>query len=379
LRSFFIAGFECSSLKRPDGVRLDLLRSTAHDRHVREDYAEIRRHGICTARDGLRWHLIEARRDWYDWRTWLPMVRAARIAGVQVIWDLCHYGWPDHIDIWGSDFVESFAHYSRAAAQLLRNESDEIPFYCPINEMSYWAWAGGDVGKMAPACVGRGDELKRQLVRAYAASVAAIREVDPRARFIVAEPLIHVISGDDGVESALAANRHRQAQFEVHEMLVGSLAPELGGHRQLLDIVGVNFYPDNQWYINGSTIPLGHHAYRPLHHLLQEVHRRFGRPLLVAETGAEGSARPYWLHHVGAEVSGAMGAGIPVVGICLYPILDYPGWENDRLCEVGLFSMPNHTGKRFPNMAYAGELVRQSNLFDTARRRSLPMARRMSR
>ncbi|RWO95779.1 MAG: hypothetical protein EOQ99_33560, partial [Mesorhizobium sp.] len=29
--SFFMAGFECSSHRRGDGVRLDLIRATAHD------------------------------------------------------------------------------------------------------------------------------------------------------------------------------------------------------------------------------------------------------------------------------------------------------------------------------------------------------------
>ena len=33
-RSFFAAGFECSSHCRRDGRRLDLIAATGHDRHV---------------------------------------------------------------------------------------------------------------------------------------------------------------------------------------------------------------------------------------------------------------------------------------------------------------------------------------------------------
>src|SRR3712207_8963919 len=33
----------------------------------------------------------------YDWSSFLPMLRAARDRGIQVIWDLCHYGWPENI------------------------------------------------------------------------------------------------------------------------------------------------------------------------------------------------------------------------------------------------------------------------------------------
>ena len=38
--SFFMAGFECSSHRRRDGVRLDLIRATGHDKHVLADYRQ---------------------------------------------------------------------------------------------------------------------------------------------------------------------------------------------------------------------------------------------------------------------------------------------------------------------------------------------------
>jgi hypothetical protein len=59
-KSFFMAGFECSSHRRVgDGARLDLVAATGHDRLVREDYQACAAHGLRTVRDGLRWHLIE--------------------------------------------------------------------------------------------------------------------------------------------------------------------------------------------------------------------------------------------------------------------------------------------------------------------------------
>jgi hypothetical protein len=137
----------------------------------------------------------------------------------------------------------------------------------------------------------------------------------------------------------------------------------LGGADGFIDIVGVNYYPDNQWYHAGPTIPLGHHAYRPLHDMLIEVHRRYGRPILIAETGAEGSGRPSWLHYVCAEVREAMEAGVPMEGICLYPIIDYPGWDNERICHVGLLSAVDDHGRRSVCAPLARELSRQQELF----------------
>ncbi|TXR50743.1 beta-glucosidase [Phyllobacterium endophyticum] len=363
-KSFFLAGFECSTHRRPDGRRLDLLAATDHYRRAETDYRQLADHGVHTARDGLRWHLIETRPGYYDWSSFLPMLKAANRSGTQVIWDLCHYGWPDDIDIWSPAFVERFARFAAAAAQLIRNESDDVALYCPVNEISYWAWAGGETGRINPCSFGRGNELKRNLVRAAIASIEAIRDVDPGARFITAEPLIHVDSPSPEPEHVVEAECYRLSQFEALDLLSGRIDPGLGGSPEYLDLVGVNFYPDNQWYLGGPTIPLGHHAYRRLSTMLQEVYHRYGRPLLIAETGAEGSARAAWLHYVSSEVQHAQRRQTQITGICLYPILDYPGWDNDRLCRVGLLGDVTQCGLRKVSQATAAELRRQATLID---------------
>src|SRR6476660_8935029 len=94
-RSFILGGFECSTHRLPTGRRLDMVRATRHDELARGDYQMLQRHGILTARDGLRWHVIERAPGIYDFSSAIPMLDAARATGMQVIWDLWHYGWPD--------------------------------------------------------------------------------------------------------------------------------------------------------------------------------------------------------------------------------------------------------------------------------------------
>ena len=361
--SFFLGGFECSSHRRSDGRRLDLLASTEHDRNAARDYELLSRHGVRAVRDGLRWHLIERTPNRYDWTSFLPMLRAAEATGTHVIWDLCHYGYPDDLDIWSPAFIDRFASFASAAASLVKDESDRRPTFCPVNEMSFWAWAGGEVGRFNPGVHGRGAELKRQLVRAAIAAIDAIRTVVPEARFITAEPLIHVDPGLGDEDHVRSARAYQQIQFEALDLLSGAKEPELGGASEYLDIVGLNYYPDNQWYHGGSTIPMGHHAYRPLHKMLSEAYLRYRRPLLIAETGAEGCGRSSWFHYVCSQVHAAMEAGIPLVGICLYPIADYPGWDDERICNVGFLSVPDAQGQRtvFPRLAH--ELQQQQALF----------------
>ena len=363
-RSFLMGGFESSSHRREDGRQLDLIAATRHDEHALGDYRLLRAHGIGTVRDALRWHLIETEPCCYDWSSFLPMLHAARQAGMQVIWDLCHYGLPHDLDIWSPHFLDRFALFSAAVARIVCAEGgDEVPFYCPINEISYWAWAGGDHGRMYPLAFGRGAALKRQLAQAAIVAIEAVRSIDPRARFITAEPLIHVTAPPDAPEDAkLGAAEHRLAQFEACDMIAGRLAPELGGSEAHLDIVGVNFYPDNQLFRAGDTIPFGHHLFRSLSDLLADVHARYGRPVLLTETGAEGGNGAGWLRYVGGEVRAARRAGVPVEGICLYPVMDYPGWKDGRHCRCGLIRSGGDWRDRAVDEALLDQLAEEQGL-----------------
>lgn len=152
----FMAGFECSTHRRHDGRRLDLLAATGHDRWARSDYALCTGLGIRRVRDGLRWHLIEPEAGRYDWSSWTPMLEAAEAEGVSVIWDLMHYGWPDDLDIWSGDFVRRFAAFAAAATRWHVAITGRAPHVCPSNEISFLAWAGGEAGGFSPFTFGRG-------------------------------------------------------------------------------------------------------------------------------------------------------------------------------------------------------------------------------
>src|SRR5437764_13584833 len=130
--SFFMAGFECSSHRRKDGLRLDLIHSTAHDTHALADYRRCAELGLDTIRDGLRWHLIETAPGVYDWSSWLPMMHASRRAGVKVNWDLYHYGSPDFHDARTAAFIDAYARFSAEAVRVYREETGEAPAFCPI-------------------------------------------------------------------------------------------------------------------------------------------------------------------------------------------------------------------------------------------------------
>ena len=189
--SFFQAGFECSSHRRRDGVRLDLIRATGHDKHVLQDYRQCRQLGLSTTRDGLRWHLIEKSPGQYDWSSWLPALEAAEKLGLQVIWDLFHYGSPDHIDPAGDDFPTVSRNSPSPRVEVQQSVSRRPPLVCPLNEINFMSWAieEGYFPRVGPdERVGsNGSWFERRSV-----PQRAISHRWPEATLVWAEPLIHI-------------------------------------------------------------------------------------------------------------------------------------------------------------------------------------------
>ena len=378
-QSFFIGGFECSTHRLRSGRRLDLIAATAHDKFLAADYARLREQGILTAREGVRWHLIEAAPHRYDFSSLIPMLRTARRARIQVIWDLLHYGWPDGLDVWGGAFVDRFARFARAAAEVILEETGGPIYLVPVNEISFMSWGGGEAGFMNPFCERRGFELKVLLVRAAITATVAVREVDPGARVCHVEPIIHIVADPDHPEEAPAAEAYRLAQFQAWDMIAGRLNPELGGRPEYLDVVGVNYYANNQWIHQDPSLPDSQRRerhsmllpssplHRPVRDMLREVYERYRRPLFIAETGIEGDARPSWLRYMGREARAAAVSGVPLEGLCLYPIVNHPGWGDDRHCHNGLWDYADADGHRPLYEPLARELARQQWLWDALR------------
>jgi hypothetical protein len=99
-----------------------------------------------------------------------------------------------------------------------------------------------------------------------------------------------------------------------------------------VDIIGCNFYFNNQWvvgtneflpWLNDGNDP----RWRSLGALLQEVFERYGRPLVLAETSHPGEHRPSWTGYVSDECCKLLARGFPLWGLCWYPIIDRPDWD----------------------------------------------------
>jgi len=195
------------------------------------------------------------------------------------------------------------------------------------------------------------------------------------------DPIIHVVADPRFPEEQPDAEAYRLSQFQACDMLAGRVWPELGGQEKYLDVLGVNFYAHNQWFYNLKGFqhvrkfkPLSrrHPLYRRFRDMLWEFFQRYHRPIIVAETGAEDEARRGWFRYVCQEVDAAMSAGLPLHGICLYPILNHPGWADDRHCHNGLWDYPDNNGDRKIHAPLAKELERWQKFFENQKGIPLP-------
>lgn len=343
-RSWLMGGFEGSTIKFWDGRRIDVIASTQHDRRAFEDYVMLAGMGLLAIRDTFRWHLIEQSPARYEWSSVAPMMSASGRAGVQVIWDLCHFGAPGHVNILDPDFPKRFADFAEAAGRVRSACDDSAPWWCPVNEISYWAYAGGVAGYMSPAAPGQADCIKRNLVAASIAAMERLRAIDPRARFLIVDPLIHVSTEGGPTPQSVA---ECQAGLEAFDMFFANTPYRSEGDPLASAVIGVNYYPNNQWLVGGQRLPMGAVGYRPLRLLLHDVWERYRRPILLAETGTEAPNAPGWFRYVFGEVRSAIENGVPVLGMCLYPAMDYPGWTDGRQARCGVISVAGD-GQRSP-------------------------------
>jgi hypothetical protein len=270
--TFFLSGFECSTFRWKDRGRRDLVAETQHRARVEEDYALLRRLGIAVAREGIPWPLVP-RGGRYDFSPIDPMIAAMNRCRILPIWDLFHYGYPDELDPFAEDFAEQFARYCRAAAEYVVPRVRGPHFFTPVNEITFFAFAGGEWGWVAPFGTTREERFRFRLAlcRAAIAGARAIREVAPEARMVNIDPLVRVVPPRDRPDLAAAAQRESDDDmFLAWDILAGRCAGA-PGHRG-----------DEQLFLRADGVPRARTARgaaarrRPHRAALRPAARRLG-------------------------------------------------------------------------------------------------------
>jgi beta-glucosidase/6-phospho-beta-glucosidase/beta-galactosidase len=352
-----MGGFESSNHVDRSRRRVDYVALTQHDRFFRQDYERARAIGIRTVREVVRWPLCD-REGRIDLSSFTPLAEAAQAAGLAQINCLFHYGYPDDLHPFDERFAPRFVAFAEAVARWRRANVELPRWYGVTNEVSLFSYAAGDAGWFAPFLSGAGVRLKEVMVRATLEATAAIRAIDPHARFLSIDPVRHVApprGRPDLLEESVAAS---ETQYEAWDIALGRTKPELGGREDAFEAVGINCYPDGQRERGGDEeLALDDPRRKPLRVVLREVWERYRRPVFLAETSARGAQRPVWLRYVTDEVIAALRDGVDVQGVCLFPLVDMREWEGGQVGEWGRLGVwdvheDGGTVHRVPNAPY---------------------------
>lgn len=340
MKTFIHGGFECSSHIQ-NGQRLDLIETTGHIRWVRNDYKALSDIGVKVVREGLLWNKVD-NKGRYDFSNYLPIVKAANEFGMEVIWDFCHYGFPDDLTTDSEDFIERFENFAIEAYLFLKENLDSDIHICLMNEPSFLSKnleENSEFDSSRLGCSKSLGNIKRIICKAIIDTSKILKSMGPITLYHI-DPLIHIAYKDEELREEV--RWMRETQFESLDIVLGRIEKELGGEESLVDIIGVNHYPYSNWWHGGEMISQNNPFYHSLSKQLSYVRSRYSQPIYISETGMEGPERSDWVDYVVNEVRNFD----DVIGVCIYPITDYPGWADNRYCDCGLLSYPNEDGIR---------------------------------
>ena len=332
--SFWIAGYECADHSNAFGNRVDLINTSGHLPLIDIDYKNLSAFKIATVREGIRWSKVETKPYQYDWSVISTMIQSGKANNIQQIWDLCHFGYPDDLTPLHPQFTNRFVALCTAFVEFYRSiDTESTLIITPINEVSFVSWLGGDARGTSPYCIREGWEVKYSLMKAYIKGIDALRAADSSVRILTTEPLISIVpSNDAGFEEIHHAATMHEDQFQVTEILSGRICPELGGNEAYLDILGYNFYFNNQWTAHSHEFldwKIGelNPKFIPLHQLLTSAFQKYNRPFVLTETSHPKEDRPLWIKMIEVESQKLLQAGLPFWGICWYPMVNRPDWD----------------------------------------------------
>ena len=365
---------------KPGHRALDEYQLMGHYEHWREDLALARELGVRALRWGVPWYRVEPLPGEFDWG-WTDEVLPYLVEelGITPIIDLMHYGCPFWLkrEFVSRDYVRAVSTYAAAFAHRYKSL---VRWYTPLNEPLVNALWCGKRGLWPPYLRGEKGYIRvmLQLVRGIAATVRALKEVDPQSVMVHVEAagLSRAIRQDLEV---LAVEEQRRG-YLAYDLLTGGVTPdhplytwllrseaapdvlaEIARNPISIDVMGLNFYP--QWSTQHLYVDArGRLAYR-VHEedgagfaaLINDYYERYRVPIMITETSAFGAEelRARWLKSSVEAVKYLRGQRIPVLGYTWFPMFTMIDWryrhgnapmEQYRI-ELGLYVLDNNAAR----------------------------------
>lgn len=374
------AGVECSRVRVGRRI-VDQLTATGH----RERAADIDRLvslAVSAVRYPVLWEDIAPRglaaADW-SWPD--ERLAALRRHGIRPVVGLLHHGaGPPGMSLLHPGFAAAFARYAAAVAR----RYEWIDTYVPINEPLTTARFAGLYGWWHPHA--RSEEVFARLLlaqcRAIRAATRAIKAVNPRATIIVNDDVGRTFATPPLALEAAYLNGRRWLSWDVlfgrlgrghplHDLLGSTPAnarvlAELADDPEPPDVLGIDHYVTSDRYLDHRVGLYAAERRDPLCPAYVDVEasrvrgvagksvaraigdtwRRYGRPMVIAETGLAGAPADQvaWWNEAWAAAAEARRRGVDIRAVTAWAVFGAVDWHctmrrAEDLYEAGAFDV----------------------------------------
>ncbi len=339
-----------------------------------EDHELLARMGHQAFRLGIEWARVEPRENEFDEAAighYRRIFQSLRQHGIRICLTLHHWvlpQWAARLGGWANArTVDAFLRY---AERMVREFADFPHLWITFNEPMVAALAGYVSADFPP---GRRNlpafrRTVRNMLRAHAATYAAIHRVLPDARvgIAMAYPCIEPwgSAGLAGWYERKFAGLARTWVFRAWDRSVktGRLHPlfgrgEIKGLRDSVDFCGINYYfritpraSSNHWktgFFDLESIPEGTATTdigwqihpEGIRGIASEVWNRFGKPIYITENGiadATDARRPAYIVDHLAQIHRAIADGVPIQGYFHWSYIDNFEWKEGYAMKFGL-------------------------------------------
>ena len=330
---------------------LDEYALTNHYQYFREDLDRIKSFGVKAMRYGMPWYKAEPEKGKFDW-DWIDRaIDHAAGTGVEIIFDLMHYGVPLWLEnqFLNTDYEKHVADWGAAFAYRFK---DRVRYYTPFNEPLVCSEHTGLRGTWPPYLRGADGQVKilRNISRGMTRTIEAIRQVQPDAIMVQVDAAGEVLP--DTPDLAEAAALETAKTFIATDLVVGLVGKDhilrdwllqygmseadLQWHLdrpQFLEFIGTNYYPETsqqKLVRHGDELirqPLPARA-AGMRNSVKAFAERYGRPVIITECSINGTIeqRAKWLSEAATSIRDIRAEGLPLVGFIWFPVLDLIDW-----------------------------------------------------
>ena len=315
-----------------------------HFERYEEDFDLARELNLNAFEFSVEWSRIEPEEGQWDEQAiehYRAVIRALRHRGIEPFCKLWHWTNPVWFEQKGA-FAKraNLKYFERFVEKITGELHDELSFVLTINEPNVYAGLSYQKGIWPPGLKSglKALNVYRNLLRAHRRAYRVIKSIKPELRVGFSHHITWFYA-----EGGLVAKAAARMQAWTWNWWF------LNRARRSQDFIGVNYYQSSRHRGLKSDNPnqrrndLGWDM-QPAHieFVLAEVHRRYGRPIIITENGLADRAdkdRQWWLEETLKAINRAIGQGAAVEGYLHWSLLDNFEWADGFWPRFGLIEV----------------------------------------